>query len=320
MKTTFFELLKAPTIPAITLIDIGASGGLGSRWDNFKTSGILVEPDPREIENLRQSLPSNYHLITKALSDSNGIKKFYLYRKQACSSFYPPNKIFTEKFPESERLQVESEIEMETDTLDNQLAALKGSVHLDVLKVDVEGHELSILKGSEQTIRDLIAIELEINFAEVRIGAPMFSEVDVFLREKDFSLIDLRKTCWLRKNIGNNYNSRGQVILGDALYFLSPDKVAGRFSNDPEKCFKAFLVYLSYGYTDIALELMELCKLKIWSSASLDDAESLYSAYLKTEYNLPVWLLKKLRSLSDMINAKLGNLHWFSGDPKLGNH
>lgn len=172
-------------IPSITVIDIGASGGIDQRWENLKTQGVLVEPDPREIENLKKTLPQNYSLITTALSSSKGLKDFFLYRKQQSSSFNAPNPEFTRKFPEYERLEVVSQIQMATDTLDNSLESHKISIP-DVLKIDVEGHELAIFQGSHKAMESLIALETEVNFAEVRKEAPLFGDVDVFYGKKVF--------------------------------------------------------------------------------------------------------------------------------------
>ena len=46
----------------LTIVDIGASGGIHPRWQRskFAFKGILFEPDPREYDNLKASLPENY--------------------------------------------------------------------------------------------------------------------------------------------------------------------------------------------------------------------------------------------------------------------
>ncbi|MDF2448025.1 MAG: hypothetical protein K0R26_529 [Bacteroidota bacterium] len=55
------------------------------------------------------------------------------------------------------------EIAIETDTLDNVLSVLKLE-HLDVIKIDIEGHELKAISGAKESIsrfRPFLLVELE---------------------------------------------------------------------------------------------------------------------------------------------------------------
>jgi FkbM family methyltransferase len=85
-------------------------------------------------------------VLNSALSDSSREIDFYLCKKQTVSSVYSPNRDFLDNFPEADRFDIVKKIQLQTDTLDNQLDA-NGISGVDFIKVDAQGHELPILKG-----------------------------------------------------------------------------------------------------------------------------------------------------------------------------
>ena len=87
----------------LMIVDIGASGGIDSRWGNITSSyrGILFEPDPREFEKLKIKEGGKSIVLNTALSDSTQTLNFHLCEKQEVSSVYIPNINFLRLFPES---------------------------------------------------------------------------------------------------------------------------------------------------------------------------------------------------------------------------
>jgi FkbM family methyltransferase len=67
----------------VNMVDIGASGGIHPRFkkviNNLKA--VLFEPDPREFNRLKNSVPDNYVVLNTALADSPGEVIFYLCKK-----------------------------------------------------------------------------------------------------------------------------------------------------------------------------------------------------------------------------------------------
>ena len=133
----------------LTIVDIGASGGIHARWSGSPCGlrAVLFEPDPREFDTLKSMAPDNWTVINSALSDRSGDIDFRLARKQQVSSVYPPNQAFLEKFPDPERFHTVKTIKIRADTLDNQLKA-NGIQDVDFIKIDAEGYALPILKGA----------------------------------------------------------------------------------------------------------------------------------------------------------------------------
>ena len=61
----------------------------------------------------------------------------------------------------------------------------------DYLKIDVQGAELKVLSGAPELLKMVSAVHLEMEFDEVYLGQPLFSEIDAHLRAAGFELIDL---------------------------------------------------------------------------------------------------------------------------------
>jgi len=168
----------------LTLIDIGASGGIQTNWKPAQKYLRIIgfEPDQREFINLSKRNNDKIRYINSALYKEKTSVQLHMASKQQCSSILEPNRSFIEKFSGAERFDVVEKVTIEADTLDRQFEQNQvGDV--DFLKVDAEGAELYILQGAVQTIRDkLTGLEIEVGFNELRKNQPLFSEVDSFLR------------------------------------------------------------------------------------------------------------------------------------------
>lgn len=238
----------------LTIVDIGASGGIHARWSGSPCGlrAVLFEPDPREFDTLTSMAPHTWTVINSALSDRSGDIEFRLARKQQVSSVYPPNNAFLEKFPDPDRFQTVKTITIRADTLDNQLK-INGIQDVDFIKIDAEGYALPILKGGGESLPAVIGLELEVEFLPLRQGQPLFPDVHGFVQERGFELVDLRRYFWRRAGTGNYGNTvKGQFVFADALYLRTPERVLSMPGISEAKIFRAVVVYLSYGYFDLA--------------------------------------------------------------------
>ena len=46
---------------------------------------------------------------------------------------------------------------------------------------------------------NVIGLEIEVEFEQMYIDQPLFNEVDAFVKEKGFSLFDIKRYYWKRK-------------------------------------------------------------------------------------------------------------------------
>ena len=108
---------------------------------------------------------------------------------------------------------------MNCTTLDNIIEKNNESYFM---KLDTQGSEYEILKGGKNVINNSIGVEIEIEFKEIYLNQPLFSEVNQFLLSNNFTLLDfLNLTKWER----DNHRNFGEIIFVDVLYLKSPEYI-----------------------------------------------------------------------------------------------
>ena len=139
--------------------DVGANDGSSSIHVAEKDSNCLVfafEPTKKLYNELKEKTShlKNYIVIPKAVSDFNGIEKFYIAGQAdwGCSSLLKfSNKSKTE-WPGRTDFVVTEEIYVDVIRLDDFMEENKIS-KIDFLHIDTQGSDLNVLKGLGDKIR-----------------------------------------------------------------------------------------------------------------------------------------------------------------------
>ena len=246
----------------LVLVDVGASGGIDPKWGAAARHLQVIGFDADDRAPLTEATgtPRVTHLRS-ALHSNKSRLSFNLLKRQEVSSIYMPNRQFVDRFPESDRFDLTGTVELDADTLDNQLSG-NGVAGADFIKADTQGSELLILQGAEHTLRrSVIGLELEVEFAPIYEGQPLFHEVDAFVRAAGFVLMDLRPYHWKRTAGLRAGGPKSQLVFADALYLRDLASLAAlveALPSDAErrsKVLHAMSVCAVYGYLDYALEL-----------------------------------------------------------------
>jgi FkbM family methyltransferase len=148
--------------PGMTFVDAGCNKGdfalIAARVMGDQGRVLAFEPAPDNCRWIRASIELNgYEAITVfelALSDAEGRVPLYLGKWSGFHSIVSRRKL--RRPPRT--------IEVQTRTLDSVLAET-GDPHVDVMKIDVEGAEMHLLRGAERTLSDgrLIAVFVELH-------------------------------------------------------------------------------------------------------------------------------------------------------------
>ena len=232
-----FELVPR-LAPPIKLIDVGAMS-MGDRElfrPLIEEGGAQVvgfEPEPVECEKLTAQHGPSHTFLPCVIGD--GTKRtFHTCNLAWTSSLYPPNTPLLSLFQNLENLmQVVSTQEVQTVRLDD----IPQAAAADYLKLDVQGAELDVLRGSTRLLSDIVFIQTEVEFVPLYHGQPLFSEVDQALRKAGFLLhrfAEIAGRAFRPLVLNDDMNAMGsQFLWADAFYvrnftdlhMLSPDKL-----------------------------------------------------------------------------------------------
>lgn len=244
---------------SVRLVDVGARWGANPPWDQLEARYVTYlgfEPDAEEYRRLierRASARIDY--LPVGLSDVAEDQTLHITREPGCSSAFQPNHSLLQKFFLSERWDVQQTVPIKTVPLADVLRE-RGFVP-DVLKIDVQGAALKVLRGAGDYLDDVLVVDVEVEFCEMYRGGALFADVDVLLRAHGFELLDLDKHYARRRILGHGHSSRGQVLFADALYVKSAERFFGK-GELPEvmtaRLCNLILILALYGHFDVALE------------------------------------------------------------------
>ncbi len=250
----------------IVLVDVGARGGLQSRWKPAASALTWVgfEPDPRSWDGIELSeLPERHHLLRTALSEAAGFVTFHRTRGEGESSILRPNTPFLKQFGRPERFDVVETVELAVDTLDARLTAL--GLRADVIKLDTQGSELAILKGAASTLAaGVIAVDVEVEFSQMYEDQPLFGDVDAYLRPFGLQLFDVSPRRFPYHAGSTLHLARGPVVWAETIYLRTADAIRRDITMADaglglSHLAKAVTVALLYGFPDFALALIAEC-------------------------------------------------------------
>ncbi len=231
-----------------TLLDIGAADGVNDKWNiiSKKSNIILVEPHKESAQRLKSK---GLNVIESVLnSEDNKEVKFYSTKKATCSSFYKPNFNHLGKFSNSDRFKIISEEIFISQSIDTEI---KKFPQPDFIKIDTEGSELDILKGSTNTLLNVYGLEVECSFNQLREGQPLFEEVREYLKKLDFVFIDfITMIRWEKEN----FTFHGQPQITDALFLKNEEIIIKKFLKNEislDNLINYFIILITYERVDV---------------------------------------------------------------------
>jgi len=141
--------------PGDLCFDVGAN--IGNRVEPLLNIGarvVAIEPQKSCYDILAKRFGDKITLVTKGLSNEEGIKKFFISDESTISSFSEEwiNAVKNDRFKDASWNKV---VEIEMTTLDKLISEFGVPAFI---KIDVEGYEVEVLKGLHNAI-NLISFE-----------------------------------------------------------------------------------------------------------------------------------------------------------------
>jgi FkbM family methyltransferase len=249
----------------LTLIDVGALGGIQGKWQNLKNIKFVgFEPDGRG--DAASAAPGSQNdgqrkMWPVGVARETGTYPLYLTRVPCNSSLLKPNleTIRQLAYDESD-FSIVDEIQVTCKSLDH--ICREGQLDPDVLKLDTQGSEHEILEGAGKALDHLFAVEIEVEFLPLYEKQKLFADVDSLMRSKGYMLMDLGNQLYVKGRYSQNFAIRkGYLVAADALYFKTPEKLlhmADSCSN--EKLFSLLPICYTYGYLNFAFDVFSRLK------------------------------------------------------------
>ena len=279
-------LVDLLTAEPLHCIDVGARGGMQRHWRPFADlmQIDLFEPDAAACKIQADKALHNEAWFPVALGGETGLGKLYVLSKPSGSSLFPPNPDVMPRFTPPSYGDLAKVIDVPLMTLSDFIDKYQRPLP-NLIKLDIQGAELAVFKGTRpEHWRDLLAIQTEVEFAELYKGQPLFGDVDAHLRSHGFVLFDIlpvrsyrfegeKSHGHLRRHLNLLKNRRDiscRLIAGDAFYLRSPEAVLA--SGDLSTILKLFVILLLYRFLDEALWLVEAAR-KAGHIAAKDEAE-----------------------------------------------
>ncbi len=147
-------LLERVLTPEMTMLDLGANVGYFSVLASRLAKKVFAfEPEPRNyallLDNIRENEVANVMPISCAISNQTGMMRLYLDKFNFGGHTLGADNVQT---------SADGYINIPTVTLDafisSQTRQSTHSVHVDFLKMDVQGAEGQVIEGGERTLRD----------------------------------------------------------------------------------------------------------------------------------------------------------------------
>jgi FkbM family methyltransferase len=175
-----------------TIIDIGAAEGvIALKFSQAFPEAIVFvfEPIKNTFEILLRNTSSNHKVITvnKALGNSHEEKIIHIAHRITSSSIFDIEKDIENNYF-AEQLRYESDEEITVSRLDDEIPS---ETIVNIIKIDVQGFELEVLKGAEQTLKRTCLVVLEMQNHNLYNKAPKYYELDEYLRNNGFELYDI---------------------------------------------------------------------------------------------------------------------------------
>ncbi len=260
----------------------------------------------QELEN--QPINWEEKHIPLAVWNQTGKATLYVTKHPGCCSLYPPNEVVVERFNEyAERHKLMGTVEVETTTLDEYFA--KNSRSIDFIQLDVQGGELNVLQGATRILeQQVMAIEAEVNFIELYQNQPLFSDVDTYLRNREFTLLDFGQKWYAQRQEVPMHSRQhiGQLVWTDAFYFRDLIRLDQnlRFKT-PQQILKLACIADVLHFYDYALEAFGYLTLKYGENPNYNLTDCILQALEQnpsaTRYGVDsIPLVAKLKKLANL--------------------
>jgi len=154
-------------------------------YKQFDISNLLFyEALPDNFERLKKTIGTDFLVDARniALGNTNGTVEMHLEDRGLSSSVLKP-KHHLEQYPQIkfEKTETVKITKLDDEEFDRE--------KYNFINIDVQGYELEVFKGAEETLKHVDLVLTEINKKEMYEGCALVDDMDQYLFERDFQRI-----------------------------------------------------------------------------------------------------------------------------------
>lgn len=202
------------------VVDVGAN--TGQTIDlilsiNPNTKIYSFEPTPDLVSGLKEKYKgyNTVEIVDIALADKKGELDFFVSEFSPTNSLLQPNTELYSKYNTtlSDTLKNGKVVKIQVDTLDDWFKNKKDTRIIDLMKIDTQGSEYEVLKGSIDNLKmNIRAVILELQYLPFYTNSRPFYDTMKLLYENGFVLFSF---------FGNNKINNLQLVENNGLFINS---------------------------------------------------------------------------------------------------
>lgn len=208
-RAGFYLFRDLPLNNVRTLVDVGANEGqflLPALRYFSPTKALAIEMLPDVAGRLERKVGKEAQVVCCALGSSRQRRRILRSTYAPASSLLPLTASASRLY--SMDLAQRPGHVLETRTLDD-VCEERGVDSIDLLKIDVQGYELEVLRGGTRVLCNTRSALLEVEFCPIYEGGPLFTEVLQYMGDLGFHLSAI---------VGQHRSHDGRLLHADALF------------------------------------------------------------------------------------------------------
>jgi len=176
------------------VFDVGANAGqyatMLRQRVGYRGQIISYEPIPERAATMRAAAAEDPAWVVEelALDATAGRASFNVFAVDEFSSLHSLTDLARQQF--HEHVNLTRRIDVKTNTLADELVRYQAKLGFKrpYLKLDTQGHDLSVAAGAGERLRDFVGLQSELAIQRLYEGAPSFEEALAFYRSRGFEL------------------------------------------------------------------------------------------------------------------------------------
>jgi FkbM family methyltransferase len=243
----------------VKVVDIGANPIDGappymSMLQKGEAEVVGFEPNPEALATLNERKGPYETYLPNAVGDGNR-HTLRICRAPGMTSLLEPDPAILGLFHGFPAWgEVLAQEEVDTVRLDD-VPATEG---IDMIKIDIQGGELMVLRNATERLRTVSVIQTEVEFMPLYKGQPLFSDVEIFLRSQGFifhRFFPINSRALQPIVVGGSiYNGLSQQVWADGIFVR--DFTRWEIYSDRQLLAAASIVHNCYQSVDLSLRLL----------------------------------------------------------------